>query len=433
MCGVYRACFRRSALFLVALGAMLATDWAVLAQEGEPTIDGKALSVWIEMLKDADASKRRSAAQKLALRATADCGKAVPALVDCLKDMDKQTASNANNALGRIGPSAKDAVPHLFEALAAKRVLSVSVFTTLKRIGPDARPELNRALSHKSEEVRKVASRVLADLGPDEKASVAELMKALKDKDYGIRRNVLATLAKLGPDAKPAVPDIVKLLGSDLDADDASRTLAAIGTPAIVLLQAALKDKNDRLRQNAATALGLFPKDAKKVVPALLDTLRKDMSAEVQGAAARSLGKYEDVSVLVLTAYRTIALKEVEVPLRFGFIEGIANFKEKGRPAMDILVLEAQRSRRDLSYLHARCLWAIGEVGMDVKVNAKGNVEVKLPSGAVGPGFEKAHRQALLLLAEGAKSTNDDCRKAAIEALRKIDPKGEIARALTSK
>src|SRR5262245_11881699 len=98
---------------------------------------------------------------------------------------------------------------------------------------------------------------VLAGCGGEEASvqgkSISAWREALKDRDARVRRQAAEALGKAGPQAKSAVPD----------------------------LSAALTDKEDIVRAAVATALWGISADAREAVPALVAALT-DRSAAVR-------------------------------------------------------------------------------------------------------------------------------------------------------
>ena len=122
-----------------------------------------------------------------------------------IKDLKYGTAdakANAAEALGKIGPAAKDAVSALSEAL-----------------------------KDKEKDVRWRATYALGEIGPSAKAAVPALIEALKDEDADVRGDAAYALGNIGPAAKDAVPALIETL-KDEDKyvrGDAARALGNIG------------------------------------------------------------------------------------------------------------------------------------------------------------------------------------------------------------
>ncbi|MFQ5811723.1 MAG: HEAT repeat domain-containing protein [Anaerolineae bacterium] len=92
-------------------------------------------------------------------------------LIETLKDQDPFMRIGATEALGRIGPAARDAVPALIEALQdANRRVRAAAADALAMIGPvtlDVVPALIEALQDADEDVRIWAAVALGNIAPD--------------------------------------------------------------------------------------------------------------------------------------------------------------------------------------------------------------------------------------------------------------------------
>ncbi|MBY0525411.1 MAG: HEAT repeat domain-containing protein [Gemmataceae bacterium] len=135
----------------------------------------KCLSPLIDVFKnDKDQSVRRAAAN-----ACVDLGGSLqgilPALSNALEDMNADVRGTAIGDLGRIGPSAKVAIPRLLK---------------LRREEED--PNCRRVLPRTS-------------ISPSDEKIVTALMEALRDRKTPERTSVAAALRNLGPSAKAAV------------------------------------------------------------------------------------------------------------------------------------------------------------------------------------------------------------------------------------
>src|SRR6185369_8458732 len=93
--------------------------------------------------------------------------------------------------------------------------------------------------------------------------AVKALMVALEDSDLAVRHQTAFALSRIGSAAKSAAPALLTVLKNrELDADSRALAAQALGEmgeeakPAIAALIAALKDDNDLVRQEAASALG---------------------------------------------------------------------------------------------------------------------------------------------------------------------------------
>src|SRR5260370_33673977 len=88
---------------------ILTTAQPASAEEKEPTLDGKTLTEWVARLKSADVIERWIATEAVGKIGPA-AKTAVPALAEGLKDKESVVRIGAAESLGRIGPAAKAAV-----------------------------------------------------------------------------------------------------------------------------------------------------------------------------------------------------------------------------------------------------------------------------------------------------------------------------------
>lgn len=101
-----------------------------------------ALPALLDALKDP--SRRQSAAQAIGDIGAQGSSVSVPALLRHVDDTDEGVRSSVYNALGKIGPTASDAVPALVAALDEAGGLRFDAVYALGRIGPAASPALPR-------------------------------------------------------------------------------------------------------------------------------------------------------------------------------------------------------------------------------------------------------------------------------------------------
>ena len=181
----------------------------------------------------------------------------VSKLIIKLKDSDWRVRKAAANALGNIGPAAKEAVPALIAALKnSNLIIQNSAKKALGKIGLEAVPALIAALKDSYWHVREAAADALGNIGPAAKDAVPALIAALKDSNKFVRRATAYALGGIGPVAKEAVPALI----------------------------VALKDSAWRVRKAAAEALGnIGPTvalkdsdlDVRRVVKKALEAIRK--------------------------------------------------------------------------------------------------------------------------------------------------------------
>jgi len=160
-----------------------------------------------------------------------------------LRDPDVKTAVKAAKELGKFGPKAKDAAPHLIAVFQANREeVSEAATGALGRIGPAALPFVRNALQHEEMAVRVNAVWCLRAFPKETKEIVPLLTGQLQSKD-----------------------DFVGLT--------AARALAIFDGPGLPVLYTAAKDKNPTIRARVARAMWDVegkPKEAAAIVVEIL-------------------------------------------------------------------------------------------------------------------------------------------------------------------
>ncbi len=162
----------------------------------------------------------------------------VPMLIALLDDYPHPGC--VYQALGRIGPDAVAAVPALEKAVASG---SSSAAQALGRLGPTAVPALVAGLEHPDRDVRRWSAESLGAIGHEAAAAaVPALRKVLCDR--AVRRTALDAFSEMGPHAAPVIPELIRMLidgGSPSTRASAVAGLRSIGPKAVPAL-IAVKD-----------------------------------------------------------------------------------------------------------------------------------------------------------------------------------------------
>ncbi|MEM3031127.1 MAG: HEAT repeat domain-containing protein [Candidatus Micrarchaeia archaeon] len=185
--------------------------------------------------------------------------KAVPALIECLNDGNREVRGNATEALGHMKD--RRSVPALIEKLEDENArVRFSAALSLGRIG-DARalPALRKALLEDPDVmVRTYAAAsigVIGDLTKD-KSGAPALIKALRDKEIEVVRTAASSLGRLKDEG--AVLPLTALLSHENNfvRSDAAWALGVIGdASALPALRARLNDEDDMVRGNVKLAI----------------------------------------------------------------------------------------------------------------------------------------------------------------------------------
>ncbi len=272
----------------VAMPALLGFALLVSGQEND-------LGRYLELLRDGNTNERGSAATAIG-KMGPKAKKAVPHLVKALKDREIGVRDRAGQALEKIG---EDAVPELIKALKdPDEVTRRRVLNVLGGIGPaakDALPAVFELRSDGDEFVREAAQAAFVKI----RADVNTLLKDLKDKDEEIRAGAATNLGILGSEAKSAVQQLGELLMRDKSRQvrrEAAKALGRIGKDAkdaVKALTSALADADEQLRLCAAVALGEIGPAALNALPALANAMQKDKSEEFREAATRAADRIQ--------------------------------------------------------------------------------------------------------------------------------------------
>lgn len=167
-----------------------------------------ALRLLIDMLTDKDGSQRASAAEALG-RIGPEARSAVPHLIRIAQDKKSGAQDEAIGALGLIGPEARAAVPALKAALHDESILiRVEAAVALGRIERGS-PEAIAALVQIYESGYHWDIGIsLGDFGPEARAVVPALLRALRHEQRTIYLQAAVMLRKIDPEAsnKAGVP-----------------------------------------------------------------------------------------------------------------------------------------------------------------------------------------------------------------------------------
>ncbi len=281
-------------------------------------------------LADDDASVRRNSVSTLR-RLGPQAKAAVPELIGVLKQQKApDRIEEAAEVLGKIGPAAKETVPVLIEVVKTSRRRAATkeesfrerlsrekLIEALGLIGPEAQAAVPLLTEIAAEDGGSKAAESLGRIGPAAKAAKPTLLEVLKkkydeslaedlhwaaalalwriDKDpvgvpalIGLLEDdrslmdgrVMEALGEIGPPAAAAVPVLVAGLNDPFRRADAAKALTSIAargktTGAVRELAKALKNPEQRGRQQLLTILASAGSAARPAVPALIELVRE--------------------------------------------------------------------------------------------------------------------------------------------------------------
>jgi HEAT repeat protein len=126
---------------------------------------------------------------------------------------DAQVRVAAVTALGAMGTDAKEALPQLYKAVEMKHLETQQrALQAIMVVGRDDLPAVLKELRAIDRRGQWATPYVLSQFGPTAKDAVAPLTEALEDKDAATRLGAALALGRIGPDAKEAIPALEKLV-----------------------------------------------------------------------------------------------------------------------------------------------------------------------------------------------------------------------------
>ena len=377
----------------------------------------------LKLLEDDDRKVRVSALLLIAKKGP-DGASMLPSLTALLQD--PETIKDLSfrfvivKALMLIG---KDALPVLMTLLdddsAAVREVTVNSIGNMEPPAAGAVAGLLKALDDPQVEVRAAAARALGKIGKAEEKPPKELLggllKALEDKNMGVRVAAADGLAMLGPDAAPAAAALVKAM------DDKEIFVIDYGS---------FKIKSHPVRQAAAKALGAMGPEAKDAIPLLIRDI-KTLEEPLFFESMEALGKIGEPAVGELVK----VLKSKNSKAHDRALQALASMGPAAKDAAPVLAKMVKKG-------HPLAAQALGNIGPDAaraaaaligavkkEVKKKEDTEMALAAmralGEIGPQAKKAV-PVLLEALWYDQPVESSTPKAALEAIRKIDPDAEL-------
>jgi HEAT repeat protein len=233
-----------------------------------------------------------------------DATPAVKVLAKCLDSRIRVVRLEAATALGRIGPSARDAIPALSRALRESYVkikrdptqyscVGNNAAIALGLIGPEAVTTLLSDLEDQSPDVRAKAALALGDIAEAASRTVVPLSRRLADVHASVRIAAAKAIGRLGPAAVEAAPELAKLLvdpakvpsiDPNLPVTD-TETVCEVALQALSSLQAEadqvmpavalILPEADHITCEFVAVLRLFPQEARGMIEPLKRLLQK--------------------------------------------------------------------------------------------------------------------------------------------------------------
>jgi len=137
------------------------------------------------------------------------------AIRDPARDVKSRIA--AVNSLAQLG---EISAPILLSVFAdASTEVSRASSSAFRKIGASAVPLLRRTMKDDSPLVRWTTADAIGAIGPDARDAVPDLIAAIQDPDRTVRHRAVNALSALGPSAEPAVPALIAVMQNPRDAE----------------------------------------------------------------------------------------------------------------------------------------------------------------------------------------------------------------------
>jgi HEAT repeat protein len=226
-----------------------------------------------------------------------------------LNDSKPKVRRSAAFALGRMGFSAREAVPDLVRRLqtdteASVRDMAASALGDIAKVMPSDRALWDRtsgvlvkALADSDGHVRRSAAYALGAFGAQAAGAGDALRAALADKDASVRQNAAWALGQIGEAAGGAVDALCGCLGDKdvLVRRDAAGALGSMGKPAAAAAEPLIKlvksEADEVVKKTALDSLGHLAGPEHRKLAAGLEEVLADKDAEVALGAAIVLAR----------------------------------------------------------------------------------------------------------------------------------------------
>jgi HEAT repeat protein len=453
-------CRMRRQLWILCILQPLFLGLAHATIDDKPTLGGRHLESWVNLLKTSQKPDERKRAA-FAIRGFGDrAASAVPELIAALDDQEEGVRDNAIGALTELRGLAAKAVPALAARLGDDRLngggfdrLRYPVYKALAAIGQPTVAELSRALSSKVDEVRWRAAKALQLIGPEAKGASEVLAKHLDDPIEYVAYSCVEALQAIGPEARATIPTLSTLLRQtdfllkDRDENQPPNprfvslvdALAALGAEPDPVLIRELGSERPLSRLAALSMIRKYGPRARSQVSRVERLLADPDLEEIRAGAAMTLSRIDPPGTAAID--RLVAgLSSPDPKLRVEadwILAKIGPLAKGAIPALTQALKDPDREVREEAAL------AIAEI--DPTIPAAVEILTEMFRRASKNGEHLAHRTALALgyfgpLAREAIPVLSDNLKgshsfngsdATLEALFWIDPSGEsVAHAL---
>ncbi len=248
-------------------------------------------------------------------------------------------------------------------------------------------------------------------------------LKMLKDRDPEFRMKAINALGAIGVDDRRVIPALIgSLKDKSLNVAQAAADALGlgIGKDAVPRLLELLKGKDSVLREGAAMALSRIGPKAKEAIPALIESL-EDENNNLRSWAASALGSMASESKSAIPVLIKL-MKDEDQNVRGSADLALIQFRQLAVPALsEALKDEDDKTRASAAY----CLGQIGGAAkgaVPVLIVGLGDKDQKVRQN-VGWALARVGPDAVPALVEALKDKDPVIRAASAQVLGEMGPK----------
>ena len=331
-----------------------------VVQRSDRKLKSTLASKVIQLIQSEDASTSQAAA-RVAVYLGTSARQAIPHLINAMaKTSDSNTGDAYAQALGSIGMPAFESI---INALKQPRIPIPPLVHALAGIGDPAIQDLQSGLNSDHARVREGCAMALGELGRSAKNAIPSLTAATDDSAAGVRAASIGALAAIAV-GDAINPEVFKK--GLADKDNSVRTAAAKAVSVLeleepklnALLAIAIHDARSSVRKPAAMRLVRSENVPDSIIPDCVAML-SDPDAEVRLASTRILTNLGSRAVSSVPAL-TKSLNDPDTNVRANAILALAKMESAAEPAVDQLI---QAVGSDESVIVLNAVNALGAIG----------------------------------------------------------------------
>ncbi|TPW21055.1 MAG: HEAT-repeat-containing PBS lyase [Elusimicrobia bacterium] len=341
---------------------ILASISGVGAVDGEIPIEDL-----IQRIESGDASVRRTAVAQIARRGP-EAQKAVPALIQVLRNADDSLVNQVGYTLQTIGASAVPGITELLKDGNQKaRLNAIGVLGRFGAAGAIATPLLISAMDDQNQEIRFAAVGVIAAIGPGAKAAIPRLIRGLDDPEPTIVTRSAIALGEIQVASKEVQEALLRVLSSN-EWPRWAHAVRPIGklkiTSALPRMLELLKVDQFNGRMFLIEAFREMGSAGQVCIPALIEVYNEQMRKSESVPADRSL------RILLVGGIGHFAPPtKAQVNFFAGRLSGpdarpaaevLARFGKEAAPALPALLKVINTGNEGFQWYVRRCLLNIG-------------------------------------------------------------------------